>query len=164
MAVMFMARADVYLLNSASTPDNPSLGREKLTATNLTIPLSLQREETQFLATAGTFVQVMGPEAVEMEMTLFGWSGDFLEAILEIDEEGRVWAKRVGFLIKGKLQTAKSNLDIKEVIFIAYGQFAEGDLLKLEAGNAQESDFTFVLDSLSIKRDNKTVNYNLSGM
>lgn len=158
----FMARADLYLLDAASTLSNPTPVGSRIAATKVKIPLQLQSEEMQFLGTAGTYTQMMGPQQVSMEFSLAGWSADFIDAVLLKDSNNVLSAKVVSLLLQGKLQTQNSNVT-DDAVIVGTGQFMEGDIFSLEAGKIQEHDFKFVLSQLSVKVGNNTSLYNLSG-
>lgn len=160
----FATRTDIFLLNPASNVENPALSEIKITATNVDIPFNLQREDIQMLS-GGTYTQILRPEPVEMSFSLFGWSKKFLDAIMDVDEEGTILPKRVGFLLKATLKYPSTNTGSsksEEVILLPYGEVYEGSFFKMEAGNAQENDYGFVLDSLSIKSNGSTTTYNFS--
>ena len=158
----FMARADLFLLDAASTVGNPTPVGSRIAATKVKIPLQLQSEEMQFLGTGGTYTQMMGPQQVTLEFSLGGWSADFIDAVLVRDIDNIVYAKVVSLLLQGKLQTQNSNVT-DDAVFVCTGQFMEGDLFTLDAGKIQETDFKFVLSALSVKVANRTVLYNFAG-
>ena len=78
------------------------------------------------------------------------------------DENQRIFSKYVTFLIQAKKQEQGSN-DRKNVQFIVFGRFIEGDLLSLEAGTAQSTDYTFSAEYITIKTENESLAYNLVG-
>lgn len=168
MGRRFISRAEIYLINPSSIDPasgnfaNASQIGTPLYASSITIPFSMKTDEVEFLGTNGTYVQVMGVEAIEMEMTITNWSLDFIDAIIERDENNRVFSKNVSFLIQGTLQEQGSSLR-EDVEFIVFGQFMEGDIFNLEAGSAQKTDYTFSVEQLSIKSQGRSNTYNLVG-
>jgi hypothetical protein len=163
MGISYIVTAKINLLANTEPSGNPSLARETLNATSIAIPLSFKTEEVELLATGGTFTQIMGPEAVEVEMSLFGWSANFISSIIEKTDDNVIFPKRVGLMATGVLVDAQSGAK-ENVIVIVYGKFTQLDLFKMEAGNAQESDFTFIATHVSWKYRNQTHEYNVSGL
>jgi hypothetical protein len=164
----FLSTAEIYLVNEASVDPqsgnfaNAAQIHVPLYASNVTIPFSMSTEDIKFLGTNGSYTQVMGPEPTRLEMNITSWTVQFLKAILGRDENNRVFSKYVTFLIQAKKQEQGSN-DRKNVQFIVFGRFIEGDLLSLEAGAAQSTDYTFSAEYITIKTENESLVYNLVG-
>lgn len=168
MGRTYIATAEVFLVNPASVDPangnfaNASQMNTPLYASKISIPFSMKSDEIEFLGTNGSYTQVMGNEAIEMEMTVNNWSLAFINAMIGRDENDRVYAKPVTFLIRGIMQE-QGIAKREEVQFIVFGMFKEGDILNLEAGTAQSTDYTFAVEQLSIKSRGESVNYNLVG-
>lgn len=164
----YIQSAEVFLVNPASVNPgqnnfaNASEMNIPLFAGSIKIPWKFKTDEVEFLGTNGSFTQVLGMEPVEMEMTVNSWSMDFIEAMIGRDESNRPYAKSVTFLIRGILTEQGTNKR-EEVQVITFGQMIEGDLLALEAGNAQKTDYTFSLQNLSMKHKGRSQTYNLAG-
>lgn len=164
----WIATAEVFLVNPASVNPaennfaNASEMNIPLFAGSVKIPWKFKTDEIEFLGTNGSFTQVLGMEPVEMEMTINSWSLDFIDAMIGRDENDRPYSKPVTFLIRGVMQEQGSSKR-EEVQIITYGQMIDGDLLALEAGNAQKTDYTFSLQNVSVKSRGRSSNYNLAG-
>jgi hypothetical protein len=168
MGRTYISTAEIYLVNPASVNptegnfSNPSQIGTPLYASSISIPFEMKTDEVEFLGTNGSYVQVMGVEAIEMEMTINNWSLDFIDSIIGRDENDRVYSKPVTFLVRGRINE-QGSAKFDEVQFITFGQFMSGDILNLEAGNAQSTDYTFSVEQLSIKSKGRSNTYNLVG-
>lgn len=133
-----------------------------LYASAVTIPWKFKTDEVEFLGTNGSYTQVLGLEPIEMEITINSWSLDFIDAMVGRDENDRPYSKPVTFLIRGIMQEQGTSKR-EDVQIITFCQLIEGDLFKLEAGQAQSTDYTFSVQQLSIKSRGRSNNYNLVG-
>lgn len=168
MGRTYLATAEIFLVNPASVDPtngnfaNASQMNTPLYASDISIPFEMKSDEVEFLGTNGSYTQIMGNEAIEMEITINNWSLDFIDALIGRDENDRVYSKPVTFLIRGIMQE-QGLAKREEVQFIVFGQFKSGDLLNLEAGTAQSTDYTFAVEQISIKAKGRSNNYNLVG-
>lgn len=168
MGRTYIATAEIFLVNptSVNTAEgnlaNASQVGMPLFAAKIDIPWEMKSDQVDFLGTNGSYTQVMGPEPIEMEMTINSWSMEFIDAILGRDENDRPYSKPVTFLIRGVMNeqgTAKR----EAVQVVTFGRFISGSIFTLEAGTAQTTDYTFSVEQISIKASGRSNTYNLVG-